>query len=405
VCKIRPAKIRYLIKIQALFVSLVILTLFQTTPLRAEGQDQTQPTTQGQPSANDRQQEEIDQLRQRIQFLEDKESERETHPKFGMNLGVYGDVDFFTKNREADHTSFSLGPLDLFSTIHFGPRLSFLSEITLDFDQPTGEGDVEIERLWVGYTFSDLLTVRAGRQHTALGYWNNTYHHGKLLFLTVDRPFFLAFEDDGGVLPVHTVGLEFSGSQNLPEFRWMYMLDVGNGHQIDSTTHKLVPNVTSDNNGSKQVALRLSIEPNRLQGLTLGVFGTYDKVGTDFNGNINERIFGGDLSFIRAKVEFITEYYRMQNPGHQADADYIQLGYKIVRDITPYARYETLKGVDPTDPYFINLINNTSRHQSIAGVRYDIDELRSALKFQYRIDRKMGSETFHVLEAQWSFSF
>jgi hypothetical protein len=184
----------------------------------------------------------------------------------------------------------------------------------------------------------------------------------------------------------------------------MYMLDVGNGHRIDSSTNTLVPNVTSDNNSSKQVALRLSVEPYLLPGLTLGLFGTYDKVGTDFNGDIKERIFGSDLSYIYNKVEFISEYYKMLNPGHHADAYYIQLGYKVVRDITPYARYETLK-VDPTDPYFTNLENNSSRHQSIAGVRYDIDELRSALKFQYRIDRKVGSETFHVWEAQWSFSF
>ena len=48
---------------------------------------------------------------------------------------------------------------------------------------------VDIERLWVGYTFDDLLIARAGRFHTALGYWNTEYHHGKHLFLSVDRPF------------------------------------------------------------------------------------------------------------------------------------------------------------------------------------------------------------------------
>lgn len=403
-CIIWRAKFLYFIKKQAFCISLVIFTLFQTPPLRAEEQVQTQPSTQSQSSLYDQQQEEINQLRQRIQIIEDKASLESTRPKFGVNLGAFGDVNFFTKDRTSNHPSFSLGPLDLYSTVNIGPRLTFLAEFDIDFNQEAGEGDVEMERLWVGYTFNDLLTIRAGRQHTALGYWNNTYHHGKLLFLTVDRPFFLAFEDEGGVLPVHTVGLEFSGSQHRPGFRWMYMLDLGNGHRIDSSTQSLVPNVTSDNNSSKQVSLRLSIEPFQLPGLTLGLFGTYDKVGTDFDGNIDERIFGGDLSYIYDKVEFISEYYKMLNPGHHADAYYIQLGYKVVRDITPYARYESLS-VDPNDPYFAHLENNSSRHQSIAGVRYDIDELRSALKLQYRVDRKVGSETFHVWEAQWAFSF
>jgi hypothetical protein len=400
----RLDKILNLIRNKSFLIGLVILGIFHGTPSKAEDQSQPQINTQRQSSNGDRKQEEINQLRQRIQALEDKASMENTRPKFGINLGAYGDVNFFTKDRTANHPSFSLGPLDLYSTVNIGPRLTFLAEFDIDFDQEAGEGDVEMERLWVGYTINDLLTIRAGREHTALGYWNNTYHHGKLLFLTVDRPFFLAFEDDGGVLPVHTVGVEFSGSQHRPEYRWMYMLDIGNGHRIDSTTHTLVPNVTADNNNSKQVALRLSIEPFRLPGLTLGVFGTSDKVGTDFNGDINEKIFGGDLSYIYDKVEFISEYYRMLNPGHQADAYYIQVGYKVARDITPYARFENLK-VDPTDPYFMELVNNTSRHQMIGGVRYDIDELRSALKLQYRLDRKVGSETFHVWEAQWAFSF
>ena len=184
----------------------------------------------------------------------------------------------------------------------------------------------------------------------------------------------------------------------------MYELDIGNGHHIDTATKLLVPDDTADSNNAKQVALRLSIEPTRLPGLTLGIFGTTDEVKVDIDGNIHERIFGGDLSYFHHNVEFITEYYNMSNPDDHATAYYIKLGYKIVHNITPYARYETLN-VNPADPYFINLENNTSRHQEIAGVRYDIDELRSALKFQYRIDRKVGSETFHVWEAQWSFSF
>jgi hypothetical protein len=405
VFKIWPTKILYLIKKKALCISLVILTLFQAAPLRAEDQGQAQPSTQSQPSISDRQQEEINQLRQRIQFLEDKESVAETHPQFGLNLGAYGDINYFTKNREAEHSSFSLGSLDLYSTAQVGSRLTFLAEMQLELDEASSEGNFDLERFWVGYTFNDLLTVRAGRTHTALGYWNITYHHGKQLFLTVDRPFFLAFEDDGGVLPVHTIGIELMGSQSLPALRWMYSLDIGNGHHIDTATKLLVPDDIADSNNSKQVALRLSIEPTRLPGLTLGIFGTSDRVAVDSNDNIDERIFGGDFSYIHDKVEFITEYYRMLNPGHHANAYYIQLGYKIARDITPYARYESLNDVDPTDPYFSLLENNTSRYQKIAGVRYDIDELRSALKLQYRIDRKLGSETFHVWEAQWSFSF
>ncbi|HET6465861.1 MAG TPA: hypothetical protein VLY20_07400 [Nitrospiria bacterium] len=401
---IGPSKMRYLVKKQSLFIGSALLLLLQTTPSYAGEPDWTLVGTLAQSSKTNSQQDEINQLRQRVEMLEESEATEELHPQFGLNLGAYGDVNFVTKDRGEAHPAFVLGPLDLYSTVQIGPRLTFLSEMNFDFDQAPGEGDVEIERLWVGYTFNDLLTIRAGRQHTAIGFWNNTYHHGKLLFLTVDRPFFLAFEDDGGVLPVHIVGLEFSGSQNRPGFRWMYMLDVGNGHQINPDTKKLVPNVTADNNAAKQIALRLSLQPDRLPGLTLGVFGTVDRMGIQDIKNVDERVYGSDLSYIHDKMEFITEYFELANLEKHADAYYIQLGYKVIRDFTPYVRYESLN-VNPNDPYFMELENNTDRNQKIAGVRFDIDELRSALKFQFRRDAKEGSKTFNVLEAQWAFSF
>ena len=40
-----------------------------------------------------------------------------------------------------------------------------------------------------------------------LGYWNNAFHHGRWLQITVDRPEILKFEDEGGLLPVHLVGV------------------------------------------------------------------------------------------------------------------------------------------------------------------------------------------------------
>jgi hypothetical protein len=394
---------RLLIRKQAIVGSLVIVFLFQAIPSKADQPSSFQTIVVSENPDTNSQQDEIKQLRERVQILEEKQAEQELRPKFGMNLGVFGDVNFFTENREGSHPAFVLGPLDLYSTGNYGPRLNFLAELQLEIGG-NSEGHIDIERLWVGYTFSDLLIVRAGRQHTALGYWNKAYHHAKQHFLTVDRPFFLAFEDDGGILPVHTVGIELSGAKTLNGNRWMYELDIGNGHRIDPNTRLLVPNQVSDNNSSKQVAIRLSTQPDRVPGLTIGLFGTNDRMGIQANQNLDERIYGTDISYVQSGVEFIAEYFKLLNLEKQADAYYIQFGYKIAHDLTPYTRYETLN-VERTDPYFLELQNNVDRYQEIVGLRYDIDELRSALKFQLRHDHKEGSETFNVLEAQWSFSF
>ena len=77
---------------------------------------------------------------------------------------------------------------------------------------------------------SSRFFIEAGRTHTGFGYWNNAYHHGRWLQPTIARPRWVAFEDDGGILPVHWVG---AGSRRARADRSTptvnIMLTVGNG--------------------------------------------------------------------------------------------------------------------------------------------------------------------------------
>ncbi len=394
---------------------LALFFLMTVMPAHADEPPDLQEKLKSQQTIIESQQKAIGELRKRLQRLEGQDHRGEDHgsmtssetgedigPKFGLNLGVFGDINYSTKNRENDHHTFSIGNLDLYSTVNYGTRLSFLTELIIE--EGNDEKKIDPERLWVGYTFSDLLTVRAGRQHSALGYWNKTYHHGRHLFLTTNRPFFLAFEDDGGILPVHIVGIELEGTAGLADILWRYELDFGNGPRIDSMNKGLVPNDTSDNNNSKQVILRLSARPTRHPGLTLGFSGTTYQVDTTAKTGLEELVFGVDFSYFHSGFEFISEYFRLRNSQYLANAFYIQLGYNLYGAITPYARYENLDA-NPMDPYFLDLQNNADRFQEIVGLRFDIDYLRSSLKVQYRHDDKKGDKTFNILETQWSFSF
>lgn len=331
------------------------------------------------------------------------EPQMDLRPQFGLNLGVFGDINYSTKDREEDHHAFTLGEFDLYSTATHGTHLSFLTELVVELEGGS-ETELDLERLWVAYSFSDLLTIRAGKQHSALGFWNKTYHHGKQLFLTIDRPFFLAFEHDGGILPVHIVGIELEGALKLTQTRLKYELNLGNGPRIDQGTNTLIPNNASEDNNSKQWIIRLSARPDRYPGLTLGLFGTEYQVNTTAQGGLEELVAGIDLSYIKARLEFISEYFRFRNSQDHANAFYVQLGYSVFNSLTPYIRYEYLD-VDPSDPYFSDLQNNKDRYQGIAGLRLDIDDLRSSLKIQYRRDDKKGDKVFNVFETQWSFSF
>ena len=64
-----------------------------------------------------------------------------------------------------------------------------------------------MERAQLGYSFSDALTFWVGRFHTPYGYWNTAFHHGAQIQTSVTRPLFIDFEDKGGILRAHSLGL------------------------------------------------------------------------------------------------------------------------------------------------------------------------------------------------------
>ena len=379
---------------------------------------------------------EVQELKQRLDELESSrvseaaavDELREFRAQFGANLGAFGDINYNTDSRERRRKSFSIGSLGLYTTASYRERLNFLFEMVIVAHN--GRTSVSLERLWAGYTFNDLLIVRAGRFHAPLGYWNKAYHHGRHLFVTVDRPFFLKFEDIGGVMPVHVVGLELTGSMSIGAGgagNLRYWLDVGNGPGIRADDHAwiypgtgmngLTTRNLSDNNDGKQFAGRLAYEPGFLPGLSLGVFGTNFTVEgnarvlpvspvTTVAVRFHQTIYGGDLYLKKGGLELIGEYFRFKNGTEEGDAYYGQLAYTLGK-WTPFTRYERLRSRS-NDPYLSVLVGGAPRAQCIGGLRYDIDYLRSSLTAQYRYDETIDNDTtddYDVFEFQWAFHF
>jgi len=89
---------------------------------------------------------------------------------------------------------------------------------------------IEIERLYLGYDFHKLFTLRVGRFHSPLGYFTREWHHGLYLMPVIRRPLIIEFEDHGGPLPIHSIGFEAEGSAEIGEFRPGYIINVGTGN-------------------------------------------------------------------------------------------------------------------------------------------------------------------------------
>ncbi len=323
-------------------------------------------------------------------------------PLYSANLSVFGDINFSTKARDARHSNFSFGEFDFYSSFDYGDKLNFLSELVIEADDDRFE--LDFERLVIGYSFSDLLKLSAGLYHTSLGYWNEEYHHGKQFYTTVDRPFFLAFEHDNGVVPVHMMGLEVVGGVRTSSARYEYELNINNGAKIDMKNGVIERNIDSDDNDSKGFTLKLAVEPSAIAGLEAGFSAASFKIDTSSKPGLIQRIYAMHVAYDNdGGAEAMAEYFRFDNSEASAGAFYVHLAYAVGWDTTPYLGYESLD-IDYADPYFKDLNGGMDRRQSIAGVRHDISD-RSAVKAQVTRDSSRGGNTFNSFAMQWAFNF
>jgi hypothetical protein len=149
---------------------------------------------------------------------------------------VHGFADVDVGNHSAvDHAlqGFDIGGIDLFLNPKLGERTRALFEITFEVGADGGI-EADVERAQIGYQFSDAASVWVGRFHTPFGYYNTAFHHGQQIATSLRRPRFLLFEDQGGMMPNHSVGAWLTGVRRLSASKLTYDLFVGNGQSPSS---------------------------------------------------------------------------------------------------------------------------------------------------------------------------
>src|SRR5205807_6999674 len=148
------------------------------------------------------------------------EPERMDLSKTLLRMRGFGDITLHGDNHKGDTTSFSLGQLNLFVTSDISEKFKFLGEIVFEsgpdnfYNVPGGrrnEFAVDVERYLLQYSYNDYFNLAFGRYHTAIGFYNTAYHHSTWFQTTTGRPLLFQFEDTGGILPIHNVGLSASG--------------------------------------------------------------------------------------------------------------------------------------------------------------------------------------------------
>lgn len=354
--------------------------------------------------------------------------------------------DYPAAMRKGNLLGFNGGTLDFYLTPQFGNRIKTLVELAFEYDD-AGSLASDLERAQIGYTFGDNNTLWLGRFHTPYGYWNTGFHHGAQLQTAVSRPRFLDFEDKGGLLPAHSVGLWFNGKLPAGDGKVAYDLYLANGNRVMAAGNDKVINLNgfTDDNARKLLGFNLGYEWKN--GLKLGLHGFNDLVNT-YDGDsaatnailakTKVGMLGGYAFYDNNDWELLGEYYHWNNNTSELDASmvaanvgtqgkhgssawFVQAGYNLNAQWMPYTRYEKVS-LNKEDPFFNSLNSGRSYNRLSLGLRHNLDP-RAALKFEFshtnekagkQVDTStagapaldtFGSSKYNMIQAQYAIGF
>ncbi|MCK9283256.1 MAG: PspA/IM30 family protein [Rhodocyclaceae bacterium] len=367
-----------------------------------------------------------------------------------VGLPLHGFADVGLVKSGEDNPVFGKGPkgatvgtVSLYMAPQFTERVRSLVELAFEVDAG-GDVETDLERVQIGYAFSDAAIAWLGRFHTPYGYWNTAFHHGAQIQPSLTRPRLIDFEDDGGILPAHTTGLWLTGAVAAESGRFGYDIYLGNAPQINGTAVGSALSAVTTGGfspalnalgaagyaGSGTLNMRQAgsdrhrtstgfnawLEPRFAKGLRIGLHGLRTTV-VDDSADANEtrlNMFGGYLTYLGEPWEIVGEYYRFRNRdlsgatgNHGSWAGFAQVGHTFGA-WTPYARTERAQ-LDQDDNYFAVLESGRSYKRSAFGVRYDVDP-KAALKVEINRTHQddlgtAGSDSYVETRAQYSIRF
>lgn len=330
----------------------------------------------------------------------------------GVPLHGFADAGFAAHSKNStEPKGFNVGSLDFYLTPQFDANVKGLIEIIFETTS-TGEVATDLERLQMGYTFSDNATVWGGRFHTPYGYWNTGFHHGAQIQTAILRPRFLDFEDKGGILPAHMVGLWATGKARAGDGKFTYDVFAGNGPKIAMGVDPLAQapgtlsiNTAGDNNHQAMVGFNLGYEFSGMaDGLRLAVHMLRGDVDDDSDASFSATALnktevsmaGGSVVYQENDWEVLGEYYRFNNKdksgttgSHSSWADYLQVG-RAFNVLTPFLRVEKTV-LSQQDNYFSMQESGQSYARQVLGLKYDLSQ-KSSMKLEL-LNSKFAGES------------
>jgi hypothetical protein len=325
-----------------------------------------------------------------------------------FNFHGYADVDF-QRNVDGQTKEFDLGEIDLFGTARLSPHWTALMELVFETDdqQLVASVPVNVERLLLQYRGNDFFNADIGSYRTSIGYYSTAYLRGAWLQTAISRPRMFTFEDQGGFLPLHAVGVSVNGRIPSGDLNLHYVVEAGSSRNYGDTAG--VPLV--DISFNRATNLAVDSQPRGVPGLEIG-FSTYHDLFSPAAGyQLDRSVWMVHFVYVRGRVEFLNEGMRiglrdLVVPGSGTGLGfYSQFAYRIGSSWKPYARVEYLNA------YGIGSISTAIAREYVpwktvytGGVRYDLTE-SVALKFELARETDYLRSSFISAAVQLAFTF
>lgn len=314
---------------------------------------------------------------------------------------------------DKEGVNFTTGSFDLYFTKGIGDKFTMLTELLFETDG--SEFTFDLERLQLNYEHNAYLNATMGKFHTPYGYYNTAFHHGVQLQTAILRPRFLAFEDKGGVMTAHSVGIDINSE--LEYFK--YNVYIANGASIepaaDTPEGNMQGGMVITNNGDHQhkgklIGLNLAYI---YEDLKMGIHGYTQDVKIYGDRESDVQMYGAYMAYDDDTLEILAESYFFSNLNVSDTTNtkrldsmalFAQVAYNF-NGITPYMRFE-YTDYNQEDLYFLSQRDyaGDSYSRTAIGVRYDADD-DIAIKLGYIGTDERDKVSRYDLLAQLAVAF
>lgn len=298
--------------------------------------------------------------------------------------------------------SFNVGDFDLFTNTRISEHWSVLGEVLVTSDF-SNEFSVEMDRLLFSYKPSEYFNFGFGKFNTALGYYPAAFNRARYFQTATSRPIMYGDEDNGGILPVHSIGLTSTGKIPSGVLGLHWIAELLNGR---ASAHPDVPvqNFVDEGNG-KAVNFALYAKPLGWRGFQTGFSVYHDTLHPEGLPTIGENVYTAHAVYVGAKLEFLNEASIVRHTlkgtseVYRSLTGYSQLSYAFGK-LRPFVRYD-YQNVPSSEPLFVNIgrMNGPS-----FGINRHVSNY-VVLKLQYGRLNQLGHPTANDLQAQLAFAF